>query len=314
MTRVTAIITTFNRAHFVGEAISSVLAQTYGDFDFLILDNSSSDGTEALVRSFSDPRIRYVRHEAMKISKQRNLAVGMAQTELLGFLDDDDIWLPNKLAAEIAVFDRHGAEVGLVYGGFQFFNEGTIFAYQHPIQRGDVLKGLLEERDGFCASASNPLLRREAILDSGGYGDIGSGEDYYLYLKMARRWTVEFTDEIVVAIRQHDGPRLIGNTGERIRLEEIILSEFSDVMDNSLKARFQKKIGGKWVRIGQSARGRKRLRSALALCPWDIETWGQSVASDLGQKTYNWIHRKAITVRHRKFLQTGNPAAAGDGR
>src|SRR5476651_1100120 len=232
MARVTAIITTFNRAHFVGEAIASVLAQTYPDFELLILDNSSADDTEEVVCAFTDPRIRYVRHEAMPISRQRDLAVEMVKTELLGFLDDDDLWLPNKLTAEVGVFDSHGPKVGMVYGGYQFFSEGVVFAWERPKQRGNVLLGILAEQDNFCASASNPVLRREAILASGGYGsdkNIGSGEDYYLYLKMARNWTVEFTDEIVVAIRQHDGPRLVGNTGERIRLEEIILGEFSEI-------------------------------------------------------------------------------------
>jgi glycosyltransferase involved in cell wall biosynthesis len=311
MTRVTAVITTFNRAHFVGEAIASVLAQTYPDFELLILNNSSADNTEEVVRSFTDPRIRYVQHEAMPISRQRDLAVEMAKTELLGFLDDDDLWLPNKLAAEVGVFDRHGPKVGMVYGGYQFFNEGVVFAYQHPTQRGDVLQGILEERDNFCASASNPLLRREAILAAGGYGsdkNVGSGEDYYLYLKMARNWTVEFTDEIVVAIRQHNGPRLVGNTGERIRLEEIILSEFSDVMGPPLKARFNKKIGGKWVRMGQPKKGREYLARALWLTPGDIQAWGQYLASFLGPQTYGWLHRRGVEARQRKFLHSGSPS------
>jgi glycosyltransferase involved in cell wall biosynthesis len=310
MTRVTAIITTFNRAHFVGEAIASVLAQTYSDFELLILDNSSADNTEEIVSAFTDPRIRYVRHAAMPISRQRDLAVEMVKTELMGFLDDDDLWLPAKLADEVGVFDSHGPRVGMVYGGYQFFNEGVVFAWDRPKQRGDVLRSILSEQDNFCASASNPLLRREAILAAGGYGsdkNIGSGEDYYLYLKMARNWTVEFTDQIVVSIRQHDGPRLVGNLSERIRLEEIILKEFSDVMGPALQARFNKKIGGKWIRSGQPAKGRAYLARAIRLTPGDMQSWGQYAASFLGQKIYDRLHRRGLKARESGFLRAGSP-------
>jgi glycosyltransferase involved in cell wall biosynthesis len=62
MARVTGVITTFNRAHFLGEAIASILAQTYLDFDLLVMDNSSRDNTEEVVKSFADPRVRYLRH------------------------------------------------------------------------------------------------------------------------------------------------------------------------------------------------------------------------------------------------------------
>lgn len=310
MARVTAIITTFNRAHFVGEAIASILAQSYADFELLVMDNSSRDNTEEVVKGFTDARIRYIRHEAMPISRQRDLAVEMTQTEFMGFLDDDDIWRPNKLSAQMAVFDRHDAKVGMVYGGYQFFNDSVVFAWERPKQRGNILRGILAEQDNFCASASNPLLRRSAVLASGGYGsdkNIGSGEDYYLYLKMARNWTVEFTDEIVVGIRQHNGPRLVGNLGERIRLEEIILGEFADVMDPSLKARFNKKIGGKWIRSGQPAKGRVYLARAIWLTPGDLQVWGQYVASFMGGKTYGWLHRRALKARERQFLQSGSP-------
>src|SRR5471032_1864182 len=124
---------------------------------------------------------------------------------------------------------------------------------------------------------------------------------------MARNWTVEFTDEIVVAIRQHNGPRLVGNLSERIRLEEIILEEFSDVMGPALKARFNKKIGGKWIRSGQAAKGRRYLARAIRLTPGDRQAWGQYVASLLGRKIYGQLHRRGLKAREHQFLQAGSP-------
>lgn len=308
--RVTAVITTFNRAHFLGDAIKSVLGQTMPDFELLILDNSSRDATEDVIRSFSDPRIRYLRHEPMPISPQRNIAINMARGEFVGFLDDDDVWLPHKLDAELAVFAQHDESVALVYGGYQFFDERGVFAFQKPLVHGKVLHSLLLERDGFCASASNPLLRRSVVQALGGYDDdVKSGEDIHLYLRLARDWMVEFTDEIVVSIRQHDGPRLIDNMEARILLEERVLRDFDDVMDDNLRIRFLKKIGGKYVRMGDMNRGREKLRCAIAMQPTNVEAIGQYLASFLGPSAYFGIHRRLLGLKKRSYLTSVNPSS-----
>lgn len=305
MSQTTAAITTFNRAHFLGDAIRSVLAQTLPPVELIVLDNSSKDNTEEVVKSFADPRIRYVRHEPMPISPQRNIAVEMAQGDFIGFLDDDDVWLPNKLTAEHRVFEQHGPGVGMTYGGYQFFDETGVFAYQEPAMRGNVLQDLLMEKDGFCGSASNPLLRVAAIKAAGLYDpEVRSGEDYHLYLKMARDWSVEFTPEMVVSIRQHNGPRLIGATDARIRLEEQILEEFADVMDRDTRVRFLKKIGGKYVRWGKPAEGRAVLQQALQAKPADMEAWAQYAVSFLGKSSYGWLHAKALAFKKRRFMKT----------
>ncbi len=102
----------FNSSRFLPETIASVLAQTYGDWEWLLVDDGSSDGSAELVReaALREPRMRPFRHETNKgQAAARNLALSQASGEIITFLDSDDLWTPGKLASDVAVFDRHPA-------------------------------------------------------------------------------------------------------------------------------------------------------------------------------------------------------------
>ena len=94
MPTVTAVIVTFNRAQFLGEAIQSVLNQTYANLELLVLDNSSTDNTPEIVGNFSDSRISYLRHSPRSISESRNLGLSEAKGEFIAYLDDNDGQFP----------------------------------------------------------------------------------------------------------------------------------------------------------------------------------------------------------------------------
>ena len=132
--------------------------------------------------------------------------------------------------------------------------------------------------------------------------DVKTGEDFHFYLRLSREWLIEFTRELVVSVRQHDGPRLFGASDERIRTEQRVLQEFADVMAPALRARYLKKIGGKHVRMGNGREGRRVLCQAIALSPLDGEAWGQLAVSFLGKKTYTRAHDWVLAAKRRRFL------------
>ena len=108
MPRVSVIIPTYNRRDFVREAIASVCAQTYRDFELIIVDDGSTDGTVRIVEEFRQERtdsIQYIFQTNQGVSAARNHGVVRSSGELLTFLDSDDVWQPEKLAAQIAFFN-----------------------------------------------------------------------------------------------------------------------------------------------------------------------------------------------------------------
>src|SRR5512137_58568 len=95
---VSIVIVTYNRATLLGCSISSVLGQTYGDFELIIVDDASTDNTAEVVSSFSDERVKYIRRERNGgVHAARNTGVRAAIGRFVGFNDDDDEWLPDKL-------------------------------------------------------------------------------------------------------------------------------------------------------------------------------------------------------------------------
>src|SRR3954451_6824906 len=116
--RVSVILNCYNQAEWVAEAVESVLNQTFRDFELLIVDNGSTDGTPKILQSYaSDPRVRLSLHqENVAISRRFNEAVDAARGEFVSFLYSDDYYLPQKLERQVALFDQLGPEYGVVYG------------------------------------------------------------------------------------------------------------------------------------------------------------------------------------------------------
>ena len=126
--RVTVAIPTRNRAGYLREAISSVLAQTFPDFEILVCDNASDDGTAHVARSFDDSRLRYVRNDHdLGMVGNWNRCIELARGRLIANLADDDLMMPDRLARQVAVFDAH-PETAVVHG-----DADMIDASGHPI-------------------------------------------------------------------------------------------------------------------------------------------------------------------------------------
>lgn len=103
--RVSVVIPTYNRAQFIASAIESVLTQTFGDFELIVVDDGSTDRTSEIVTSISDPRLVFVRQDNAGRSTARNRALALAKGAYIAFLDSDDLYLPGKLALQIQYMD-----------------------------------------------------------------------------------------------------------------------------------------------------------------------------------------------------------------
>src|SRR5262245_13663115 len=100
---VSIIIRTYNRAHSLAKAIGSPQNQTYGDFEIIVVDDASTDGTSEQILGLNDPRIRLLRHETNRgVGAACNTGVLAAKGELIAWLDSDDTWYPEKLERQVA--------------------------------------------------------------------------------------------------------------------------------------------------------------------------------------------------------------------
>jgi glycosyltransferase involved in cell wall biosynthesis len=196
---VTAAITTYNRAGLVVEAVESVLAQTYRDYELVVVDNGSTDRTREALEPYGD-RLRYHRQENLGRAGARNTAMRLATGRYVAFLDSDDLWLPDKLARQVGVLDARPA-VGLVHGQLELIAEDgsplpretvahrRLFSRAH--RRGATYAGYaLECR---CLT-STVMFRADVLARVGGYDPGLALEDLDLYLRVLLDSEVVFLD------------------------------------------------------------------------------------------------------------------------
>jgi glycosyltransferase involved in cell wall biosynthesis len=127
--RVSTVAIFLNAERFLEEAIASVLAQTFTDWELLLVDDGSSDGSSEIAHRYArkDERICYVEHaghENRGAAASRNAGVQQSRGEFVAFLDSDDVWFPQKLARQISIFDAH-PELALVFGASEYWHSWT---------------------------------------------------------------------------------------------------------------------------------------------------------------------------------------------
>ena len=186
MAKVSVIIPTRNRAHMLSEAIDSVLSQTYGDFELVVVDDGSTDGTAEVVAAYQDSRIAYYRQVNRERGAARNRGVALSHGEYLTFLDDDDWFLPWKLESQVAVLDKQPA-AGMVIGGWDRVNVGGEIVraerpwLHHP--RPELKDWLFAA----MAHVAAVLIRREWFDSVSGFDEtLEQAEDTHLWFKLAQ--------------------------------------------------------------------------------------------------------------------------------
>ncbi|MFZ5451113.1 MAG: glycosyltransferase family 2 protein [Thermodesulfobacteriota bacterium] len=227
MPRVSVIIPTYNRAALVQEAVASVLAQTYRDFELLVVDDGSTDGTREVLAAFGREITVLSRPSRGGVSPARNAGIAAAQGEWLAFLDSDDLWLPEKLARQMAFMEANPqyllsqTEETWVRRGVKVNPPRT-----HRKEGGRILLRSLER---CLVSPSAVMLHRQLLKDHGGFDeDLPAAEDYDLWLRLAWRYEVGLLPEPLIIKRGGHADQLSRQWGLdrwRIRALQKLLAE-----------------------------------------------------------------------------------------
>jgi len=210
----TVIITTYNRARKVEEAIDSVLAQTFDDYELIVVDDGSTDETpERLSQRYSESQINYVYQRNRGKPGARNTGIKLARGEYIAFLDSDDRWKPNKLERQ-AAFIREHDNVEILYGPVEVIDEsGKMLvedthrirkAFQRQHHRGETYENLI---DKWVLFSSNLVIKRDLIERIGGYDEaIHHLEDVDLYLRVAlNKCVFHYIDDPLAEYRCYEG-------------------------------------------------------------------------------------------------------------
>ena len=195
MPRVTIQIPAYNSARFIGEAIESVLAQTYRDYEIIVVDDGSMDNTAEVVAKSSE--VRYLHQEHSGVSVARNNAIRLAQGEIMAFLDADDKWAIDKLQKQVEYLDNH-PECEMIFSKVQNFADDEI---EHFTERQ---KDLLDTKIEYCLVSS--CMRRKLFEKYGNFvEEYGYGEDTEILARLRARG-IDMThclDEVLYFRRVH---------------------------------------------------------------------------------------------------------------
>jgi GT2 family glycosyltransferase len=211
---VTVLIATYNRAAWLGEAIESVLAQTYADYEIVVVDDGSVDGTREVAAAFG-ARIRYIHQPNQGKASAQNRGLREARGTYVALLDDDDIWLPDKLAIQLAVLEAE-PDLGFVCGGAWLVTAAgePIAIWRRTASNRECFENLYQEN---FIQHSSVVVRRDLIERVGGLDvSLRTTEDYDLWLRLARHAPFRYIDRPLVKYRQHPGGKHL-NTAQKLK-------------------------------------------------------------------------------------------------
>lgn len=200
MEKVSVIIPTYNRAHTLEKSVRSVLDQTFGDFELIIVDDASSDNTETVVKSISDERVNYHRLTENKgAAGARNEGVKLAKSSFIAFHDSDDVWLPDKLKKQADYIDQH-PEYDLVYGKVRVLSDEGSYEFPNEAVEGDLEGDLypwLLRRN--TIDTPTMFIRKAAFEEVGGFdSSLRCIEDWEFALRFSMKHKIGYIDEVLI--------------------------------------------------------------------------------------------------------------------
>ncbi|MDD3436210.1 MAG: glycosyltransferase family 2 protein [Candidatus Gastranaerophilales bacterium] len=223
MPRASAIMPVYNtKEEYLQEAIESILNQTFGDFEFIILNDCSTTNVEEIILSYKDKRIKYYKNEVnLGISESTNKLISLSQGDLILMSDHDDISLPQRFEKQIKFMDEH-FDVGVLSGWFEFYPQQML--NKCPETNEEIVKSLLF---GDCVVANSCAVIRKSLFTAYNLkyeSEYNSTQDYRLWTQLMCKTKFANLQEVLLKYRWHDENfSVIKKVRQRILTEKIML-------------------------------------------------------------------------------------------
>jgi glycosyltransferase involved in cell wall biosynthesis len=270
-----------NHEQYAADAAASVLEQDYERLELIAIDDCSDDATaDALEECASEAqpgRMQVLRHERQEgIAETRAHALRLAQGELIGMLDSDDLWLPGKLPPQVELLDSE-PEVGLVHAEYEAFDSATGGPVPWERDWEEDADQLVELVRLGCFIMPGTILMRRSAIERRGVGFIDPGypsyDDYLLFLVIALDWRIEHEDRTVMRYRRHTGNLtnvLYGASRARahVNLLELFVGMFPEAHDR-LGSELRRTMASELIRAAVLERGNSNGRALR----WTLEAF-----------------------------------------
>lgn len=289
MSKVSVIIPTYNRSELLYSAITSVLNQTFQDFEIIVVDDCSGDNTPEIVSKLNNKRIKYIRNEINKgEAEARNTGIMNSDSEYIAFLDDDDEWLPEKLTLQVDLLKNSPTRVGVVYSGYVEVDltSQKILKKRRPSKKGDIYKFLLIKN--YVGVPSTVMIRRICFERIGLFDKmIPYPTDYDLWIRISKEFYFEYIEKPLVKYHIHKN-NISANAKTRIRGIELMLERYSNIFSSNRKAysQYHIRLGVLYCCSENTKKGRKCFLSAMRIYPAEIRSFFLLLLSFFGTNNF----------------------------
>jgi teichuronic acid biosynthesis glycosyltransferase TuaG len=304
---VSIIMPAYNAEKYIAASIESVLAQTYSDWELIVVDDGSTDSTATVVQEFatSDPRVRYIFQENGRLGKARNTGISNSTGRLIAFLDSDDLWLPTKLEVQTRAMAENNADV--VYSKSYVFCDENI---DDETQTLTSSAGKFSGPDFFDSLIRYPqipvltVLFKRSALDRVGLFEEGKAyhgcEDYDLWLRLARAGLVFYGMPDILARYRRHGTAMTAMRSNMFKLTLLIVQRYIDQSGLS-ELEKQRRLTGLYREVVSSLIDEGKISEAKQfvheLYLWNknsIVTRLQKILISIWPRQFNFISRECL--------------------
>lgn len=310
------VIPTWNRPAYLREALESVFAQTFTDYEVIVVDDGSTDETPQVARSFGE-RVRIVRQKHQGPGAARNRGVEEARGKYIAFLDSDDIWLPRKLALQVAELEKHGGVGAVASRAEMFGNRGIVLRCPSPVATRESLDAEAIFRWQPMIQTPTVLVDKECFREAGGFDpSLPVAEDLDFWLRLAALRPIRYLPHVLARYRAHPAS-LIGTWKlHHLKAGYEVLNRFLHnhpelqrawkpwMHDLMFQRCYECLVYPFLIQEDRSA-VREYVRRARAHCPWRLKTYFHELLTWLPKRAFKaWRRRWSESVALRLRMRT----------